>query len=193
MRALELKGDLPQLVDPRYQLGINVSDWTEIEYRWLRRERAYQVAGNLVALAANFGKIVMQVAVTNAMLSVFDEIQLSNPSAATVTYRYGLLNVAGYIAGSNSITRDTRNFNSSQGTFSQVVNNVTQDLANAVYPQLSVQAGDTVVIRPQIVLTPKSQFPPTPMCFIVETNVVNQPLNVNVIYHERVALVPELT
>jgi hypothetical protein len=57
MRALELKGDLPQNLDPRYQLGIQVLDLETAPYRYLRRAMRYQVfqaAGAVAAQHAQF-------------------------------------------------------------------------------------------------------------------------------------------
>jgi len=56
MRALELKGDLPQHLDPRYQLGIQALDLESVPYRYLRRAIRYQVFQAAAAVAAQHGQ-----------------------------------------------------------------------------------------------------------------------------------------
>jgi len=52
MRALELKGDLPQLVDPRFQLGLNLLDLDTMPYGFLQKKLRYVVSKAGAAVAA---------------------------------------------------------------------------------------------------------------------------------------------
>lgn len=58
MRALFLKGDLPQFVQGPYGLGVQVLDLTTPEYFHLRRWRRYMGRAAQAAVAANFSILV---------------------------------------------------------------------------------------------------------------------------------------
>lgn len=53
MRALELKGLLPNFIRPGFSPVVLAADLTEPQYRWLSRERMYFASGSAAAVPAN--------------------------------------------------------------------------------------------------------------------------------------------
>jgi hypothetical protein len=105
MRALELKGDLPQLVDPRYQLGINVDDWTLPEYRWLRRQLRCVYPMDSIAGA---GTNVIQWRLPSGgprALVVLERMLLTNSTAAVHDYQFYFTttSVASFVSGAMAV------------------------------------------------------------------------------------------
>ena len=83
-RALATKGDQPQYLESRYQLGINALDLTDPEFLYLRRSPTFVASINQAAVAAQFPIIALQnnLAGSRASLCVIEEITIANTAAA---------------------------------------------------------------------------------------------------------------
>lgn len=94
-RALATKGEQPQTIESRYQLGINALDLTDFEFRYLRRMATYTAFASQAAVAAQNQSVQFGLATApfgRTVLAVIEEIQVHNNNAAAQTFLYGLSN-----------------------------------------------------------------------------------------------------
>ena len=90
MRALELKADLPQYVEAKYQLGVTVQDWTLPEYWWLRRGRTYRSGGVTGPVAAQLSYQTLNLVsgpLPGTQMAIVDSVLISNTTAAAGQYQ----------------------------------------------------------------------------------------------------------
>jgi len=183
MRALELKGDLPRRIDPRYQVGINALDLTTVEFNWLRRTRQYFFTANQAAVAANIVRIFGQlnpVAPESSALVVIEGFYLNNFTAAALTYRVGISTSLALLGAGVPGIRDTRQ--TLGGLNSTLLTATAQSVVNSIaVPSafiISVPAGSSVWCHfPQFVITSQvSSTTGNPHTFIIENDAVNQPI-----------------
>jgi hypothetical protein len=97
MRALGLKGTLPQFLDRKFSPGVTVEDLTKPEYSWLRRETLWEAGQAVPAVAADFG--VGTVGPKSGMagrttIFVVEQVTLSNTAATATSLRFGLISTA---------------------------------------------------------------------------------------------------
>jgi hypothetical protein len=189
MRSMELKGDLPQLIDPRFSLGITVADWTLPEYWWARRGRLHSISNSIALVAAQFSQAVLGVPAANPTIAVIEKLMISNPGAAALGFVFGLADVAPAIgfAGLANGQRDTRGYDSSSGLLQQSGNNVaTLNTSNAAH-SVFIQAGDTMVLDIPFVLTNKLNAAGRVPYFFLQSTLA-QPLMYSVSWRERALL-----
>lgn len=190
MRALELKGDLPQLIDPRFQLGLTVDDWTRSEYAWLRRQRLGQCAANVAASALNFNTVYVFVAANTPTLTVVTQILISNPNAAAATFRYALSNSPLLVSTFAPLTRDNRSFTALPGSLCGL-----NQAAAAVLPvsaaTITLAPGAAMAIPTEYVLGQRVAPNGFSIGLVVETAIINSAVNVVMDFRERAALTPE--
>jgi len=86
-RALRIKGQLPKLIDPRFNVSIQGEDFTKPEYWWLRRGILGYVGDFVGAVAGQFSFIDLSIA--QRRLSVIESIVLTNRNGAAASYRFG--------------------------------------------------------------------------------------------------------
>lgn len=101
-RALATKGDQPQYIEGRYNLGITALDLTQPEYRWLRRHTTWESHIAQAAVAAQFG--YAQLGYLQASLGrisiICESVLLSNTSAGRLGYFISLgFNALGIATG----------------------------------------------------------------------------------------------
>lgn len=197
MRALELKGDLPQLVDPRFQLGVTTDDWTSEEYLWLRRTQP--IVYNF-AVAANVGfpstgqlsqpafrplLRIQRIIVLNANAAL-QQLQIYFAAAAGGGVAFGVGGGAPRddraIANAAAIASATGSGQFTVGTGNTAVI-PTVPAVGAVNVQ--IPASSTAVFELPWVCTGK-------FFFTVATVAVNQSLNCYLVGYERHPLTPEL-
>lgn len=122
MRALALKGDLPQYLLPQYLLTMQQEDLSKIEFSWLRRTARYMVGGTSVAVAAQFGIFAFggqNVQGRNTM-AIIDTVAITNISGAALRFDVAAATLAGL--GGVALTRfgqnmDDRQFRQSQSAY----------------------------------------------------------------------------
>lgn len=100
MRALELKGLLPNILRPSMVPVVNVTDLTLGEYKWLSRERMYQGTLSAAAVAANnqmyeliFG------AANNDTMAIVDSVRIFNRE--TTNQLWGIYIAPAIMGGAN--------------------------------------------------------------------------------------------
>lgn len=125
MRALEMKGDLPRLVDPRYSLGIQADDWGDFPYLYLRRKIGYQRSDTPPAVAAQrpqwkFG-LPNFAGRPQTTIAHVTQLILHNGTAAALEFAWGLSNnsTPGASTTTNGTARDDRAFGPGAGNISQ--------------------------------------------------------------------------
>jgi hypothetical protein len=103
MRALELKGLLPNFIRPGFSPVILSADLTQGEYRWLSRERMY--FGSMIAAASPGNNQVYELiygAPSFETSCIVDEIRIYNKEAVSSTWG---IYIASAIAGGAANTR----------------------------------------------------------------------------------------
>lgn len=199
MRSLGLKGNLPQLIDPRVQAGITSLDLTAEEFAFARRSllTSYRLA---VAANAGFpsqaqlivaGSGAATLGAQRAMIRI-KQLIISNPNAAAQTLQIGLVTTqaAGIAFVSGGAQRDDRlravvanPTGLGYGLFGVVngVAAVAMPAAGALV--ITVSAGGVVVLPVEFILTGLSLF-------TVITG-VNQALECQAVCEERALLTEE--
>jgi hypothetical protein len=105
-RALRMNGQLPKLLDPRYNASLQIEDYTRFEYWWLRRGTRYFASATATAGANTAWGFFSAAATTPRKLCIIDSIILFG--AATVTLEIGNSGVPGAGAIANSLIVDDR-------------------------------------------------------------------------------------
>jgi hypothetical protein len=91
-RAMELKGDTPQLVAPVLGWGVQADDYTREEYWWLRRGTRFCTSANVAAVAGQkaYHQLGRPVAGDRSSIAVTESITLVNQNAAGMLVYIGL-------------------------------------------------------------------------------------------------------
>jgi hypothetical protein len=87
-KALGLQSKIPGHLDPRFQLGITVDDWTKPEFQFLRRRQLWQGRGQRAPTAANFNYVCLPGVA--GMLVTVTKIIIVNQNAAINASLIGL-------------------------------------------------------------------------------------------------------
>ena len=84
MRALSVKGPLPEEIDPRLQMGVQLDDMRRPEYAWAQRQLYWAASRNVPAGGAGTFCTVAIVGRTGTGRALASEVTLyiSNPAAA---------------------------------------------------------------------------------------------------------------
>lgn len=93
MRALALKGALPQFLGQEFDASVTVEDLTAPEFGYLRRFLPWQAGQAKGAVVGEFSMLTLGPR-TNQLrnaLAVCDYITISNQNAAAQSFRYGLV------------------------------------------------------------------------------------------------------
>lgn len=211
MRALEIKGDLPQHLTPEYTPTIQANDLTEPEFQYLRRTELKCAGAGQLAVAAQFSYAALMRAlgtftIDRLALAVVERIVITNTSA-------GGLNFFLYFdqLGTPVVTpaptvdvfpRDDRagsgTLQTTQGLFVQVVGASATDRSLNYGHKLTyaVPASSSLSIEGPFILTGRGD--PTggvanPLTYlVVQTAALNTNLNVNFFWRERLLLPSEL-
>lgn len=183
-RALQLKGALPAHLDRQIQLGLTVEDFTRPEFWWLRRGQLGYWPVNLPAVAGQLGTATIQGA--SGVLAVVERVIISNPAAAARSFLVGLSTALPGAGGvGQGLSRDTR---SPSGTNCAVLGQA-KAFAAPVTPTgnwlLTIQAGDTIILEPNAVLSGTGAF------YTVQALTVNEVLACQLEWRERVQLSSE--
>lgn len=198
MRSLELKGDLPQLVDPRIQLGVQVDDWTKPEYRWTRRMGSFMRGELSGAVAAQFSYVIFgSLTVASRTLAAVDSAIISNPGAAAVQVQFGLIDSALFAPASFTGIRDDRMYAGGVTTRAafgtQSVQNVTALLTTG-NPAVYLAPGTSMRVPLEVVLTNKPSGTAGQLIQLAfQNSIVLSGLAVSVFWRERALLTTELT
>ena len=198
MRTLELKGDLPQMVDPRIQLGVQVDDWTGHEYRWTRRMGSFMRGELSGAVAAQFSYVIFgSLTAAGRTLAAVDQVIISNPNIAGVQVQFGLIDSALFLPNSFTGLRDDRMYagtlNARAAFGTQSVQNVAALLTTG-NPAVYLPPNSSMVVPLQMVLTNEPSVTAGQFIHLAfQNSIVLSALSVAVFWRERVLLTPELT
>lgn len=201
MRALDLKGDLPQHLVPAIAPTAQATDFTDPEFQYLRRMNRWQGAIRQPALAANFNYAVLgrnAVPPNNrASIAIVERIIIVNNAAGPNPYWIYLnQNAAGPVGvGSNSgIPMDDRNANNGTlatagqftlGTVQSVTDFHPTGLVAGAMP-LELPANNSIQLEGPWILTGNADNAFTaPAQLVVQNGNVNQNLSVTFIWRER--------
>jgi hypothetical protein len=94
-RALATKGDQPQYIEGRYELGVQALNLVDFEYRWLRRINTFQAWASQAAVAAQnqaiqLGAGTIAGGVARNMITVCESVIVCNENAAVQRFFIGL-------------------------------------------------------------------------------------------------------
>lgn len=199
MRALNLRGSLPEQVSERFDASITVEDLTAAEFAYLRRTRRFAAFGEVPALAGEFSTVSLvdaagggAIFATN-FLAVVEGVWLNNVNATAAVFNLflaagALVNEAVGSGGSNNL--DSRLWTGgTKGTaLLGAVNR--QDIANPyaianAIGRWSVPAGASLYVPLDLVLT--SGF-----SLGVQPALQNTACSVTFVWRERTATESEL-
>lgn len=109
MRALGLKGATPSYLEPEFGASINLMDLRDPEFVYLRRGTLYSAGATFVALAANFNYLCLANRILSRVaLAVVEGVLLSNLSAATLGFWFGINANVTLSGGTLAHSRDDR-------------------------------------------------------------------------------------
>lgn len=193
MRALGLKGDLPQRVDGLFALGLTVDDFTRPEYAWLRRESLYEQGANIAAVAAQFSNAYLTITGQRALAVVEQIIIVNLDAAATRNFRFAVRSVTAFpyaVTGTGS-SRDDRatgpaNSIARFGSGTSAARQVNGG------PFVSVPSLGTLIVPVSIILTGATDNTGAQGALCVETDIVNVPCMIGWIWRERSIMDSEL-
>lgn len=195
MRGLELKGDLPQLLDPKVQPGVNLLDFDQFEYWYLRRKVSFAQTRSQAAVAANFGQLFFMPPTRRTLCQV-RRITFVNSSAGALQYNFGLSNL-GILGGAGpqfGFEQDDRFGLAISGCQLLAGTNAAAQMTTASMGirALTVPASSSVTVDCDYMITTKSFSPTALFCLMAETTVVNVPIQWSVEWTERLPLDSEL-
>jgi hypothetical protein len=191
MRALGLKGDLPQYLDPRYGLAFTADDFSLPEWSWPRRTARWSVGGTGVAGAGVFSIFAFagQNVQGRSTLAIMDSILVSNPSAATISATF---NVSASGFGGVAFTRfgqllDDRQFGASQSAYAAGTGQNAASPAAAQAFLFSVPAGGSLLlpVTPIILTNAPNAAATQNLGWVIVPTAVNTGMQVGCTWRER--------
>lgn len=197
-RALATKGDQPQFLEGRYELGITALDLTGMEYRWLRRSSTFEVHVNVAAVAAQFGYAALGISLglSGRFLCTVESIILSNTTGARLGYNFGVRNLAlGAAVGPNfGFSADDRSLSAASDQQSSAFGlggtNAAPGFGTTRGRFCSLLSGESQVIPGPWVLSGKDNGVTTVGLWVV-ADTVNATLQVSFRWSERELLASE--
>jgi hypothetical protein len=102
-RALNLKGELPRLIDPRFNGSIQMEDYTKPEYWWLRRGVLMQAGADQAAVAAQ-QSFVSWTPLQTTRLYVIERVRIYSVTANAG----GVIGLGAAVAGGANQTNSNR-------------------------------------------------------------------------------------
>lgn len=200
IRALDLKGDVPNMIDSTEQLSITVEDLTAPEYEWLRRGYRQCVAGAPAAAAGNFSGVVLgTLTPQNSVLAVIRRFRLYNFAAAAQNFRWAVIQStawAGFtLVNSFPAVCDSRSLIAAAGIPSSQFKVFTGNLA--VNPVASgclvgLPAGGVADIKVPIILSDTTEFGTAASpAFMLFVDAANVSFHLEIEYSERLMMQSE--
>lgn len=161
-RALATKGNQPQYLEGRFELGVVAQDLTRPEYEWLRRTTSWHGSASQAAVAAQFQAIQFgQAVAARQMLTILDEVTISNENAAAERFLYGISRTtngatAGPFFGFPADDRVLDAAHAAQsGSFLVTMSNAVSPFNGQPSALIAIQPGDSVVLKGPWMLTAK--------------------------------------
>lgn len=191
MRLLALKGDLPQWLDPRYTVGFQADDFSQLEYSWARRVSRWSVGGTGVAGAGVFSIFAFagQNVQGRSTMAIVDQILVSNPSAATISLTFGMTG-AGF--GGVAFTRfgqllDDRQFSNAQSAYAAGTGQNAASPAPAQGFLFSLAAGATLALPvcPLVLTNAPNAAATQNLGWVLVPTAVNTGMQVGMVWRER--------
>lgn len=205
MRALALKGALPQFIEPEFNVSITAADLRDAEYLWLRRTVRLQQTLQVGPVAAQFSQIVFApVSSAARTLAVLEKVIITNSQAAAgmnVLWDAQPNAVSGFAPAAipkSALDDRAIPFNQLQPTPSFGLINGTAAGALITIAGgsgwISLPASSSFVLDVDAIFTARSVLPtPAPSYFVVAAQAVNIPLTATFIWRERTMLASEQT
>jgi hypothetical protein len=192
MRALQLKGNLPQYLEGEISPSVTLFDLTATDYLWLRRQSRWRIGATQAAVAAQFAIFAFGTNVADrSVLALLEGITFDNTTAGPLTFQYGIsLAGAGGVAFAGAgVFCDDRQ----QSTAAQYRGGVGTNAAAPLGgnpPSIIVPANSSVYLPLGDVLTARDNGVFTSV-FIAQGAAVNTPLRVSLVWRERALLASE--
>lgn len=193
MRALELKGDLPQLLDPIFSLTVQVLDLMDPEFQHLRRTRRFMAGNDIGPVAGQFPYLVFaRNGQTRDQIAVVERISVTNLNAAPLRcWIYLLQNGAAPGVGTQATPTDDRTpLAAAAGHTIGIATSITSFVTPARLTVNIPQDQTVFVPGPWIITTAGPVGAQTQL--VVQGATVNQAFDVSVFWRERLLLSTEL-
>lgn len=199
MRALSLKGALPQYLDEEFQATMLAEDFTKQEYSYLRRETLWGAGLFAPAVAAETALAVVGPRNNSfrTTLIVVESVLIQNQNGVATSFRYGLIDTAH--SGSAAATSDgsPRDDRSAKATRSFAAVGVGSNAAaittfsNSQFVILPA-SGSILIPGPWIISNGEGPAAGSQVNFAVWGTVVNQTVQCAFQWHERTMLASEI-
>jgi len=192
-RAFDVKGDLPNVMDPTIGLDVVYEDLTAPEYLWLKRTQSWAGSGEVVATALNFGAVHLGAPTSHEGLAVCDRVTITNITAAPGGFRVGIIGNVAPAANLNGKQRDSRMGVAGSPAFAvNPLLYVGANLTIAASQFVWIPANTSVVVEgPWIISGLRRPGATQQDSLLVETNVVNQAILASFTWTERQLLTSE--
>jgi hypothetical protein len=182
MRALRLKGQLPELVDPAMQIGFTLDDFTQTEFWWLRRGLRWVSGGTAAAVAGQQGFLTLGLG--PGLIGIVDAIVVG----AAVNTRFGVVPAGGGLSGGANVGVFAQDSRMSSGT---VTSTVVQIGANAA----AIPGGAFLFNCPanqSVIIPVKSVLVGNAALLAIQSGTANQAVDFAIAWHERPVFQEEL-
>ena len=197
MRALDMKGDLPENVDAKFRSTILVEDLTGAEYDFLRRTSRWLGAARTAAVAAQYGTIAFgfgAAAGERGLLAV-ETLFLNNENAAQIVVFVGVTASTIALTTPPTSPMDDRQYvaaaQSGMGAFGTLVSAAAPPFADPNFKVL-VAANSSVAVTLPVILTNKDPGSASKLVLAMHTGAVNQTLSVALVWREGALVSGEL-
>lgn len=182
-KANGLQGSIPGHIDPTYNVGITLDDYTAPEYFWLRRGLLGMWGGIQAAVAAQAGWVGIQSAPN--VLTVVDTLIVTNPTAAAQVVLYGLTTVTPSAGAYFPCpVRDVRGGTASQCATTGGVRASVANTAPGTPGRVVVPANSSLVVPVEFVLTGANFFS-------AQCQTLNADFSATIYFRERALLLSE--
>lgn len=199
MRALALKGALPQYLAPEFQPQVIAEDLNKPEFSWLRRETLWG-AGLFAPAVVGETSLVTLGGRTNAQRAVIGTVEyviITNQNAAVTSFRYGLIDQAhqGSAAStSDGSPRDDRQAAQTKSFFGVGIGSNAGVITTFTNSQFVLLPASTSLYIPgPFILTLGNSAAPAQCTFAVWGTALNQSVQASFQWRERAMLVTEQT
>jgi len=189
-KALSLQTRVPGHLDPRVQLGINIDDFRAPEFQYLRRMNRWASLQSVAAVAGQRSSVQLTLpALPSNVLVIIDAITVLNFNAAPSSWKYGWKQIEAGVP-STYAARDLRLGGTANPAcnFGRMTSAAPANIRAGGEGLLGISSSTRIELG-WVFLTPGEVG--SGECFGVVNDSVNQTLDVNIEWTERVALPSE--
>jgi hypothetical protein len=178
MRALNIKGDLPDKLEPIFSLDVTTEDLTLPEFWYLRRGAYFDGGASPVATAAQYSFVSLGAPQLSPVLAVVEKVTIYNPDVVARTFNVGTTYTVTNPANAEQLPRESRDgFRRSAFCVAARTSATAQLTGNASYLAV-VPAGGQVVVDGPWMLSAAKLSPAGPPGQLPQVTVQSENFNI---------------